>query len=198
MHVNLAMNWKEWPTLDGIGLAELVRKGELTPREIAHQVAKGVEALNSDISAVIEIFDDVVDDPEKDGMNPDGIFAGVPFFMKDLGPTLKGRLQERGSKFMKGNRSVGDSFLTKQIRQAGFNIMGRTTTSEFGLCSSAENPDMYITRNPWDLNYTTNGSSAGTAASVAAGIIPLAHATELGMVDGLLELIPAAKVGHVG
>ena len=192
--MNLAMNWKEWSKFDGMGLAELVRKGEITPREIAQQVAKGAEALYPDISAVIEIFDDVVDAPEKDGMNPDGIFAGVPFFMKDLGPTLKGRLQERGSKFMKGNRSVADSFLTKQIRQAGLNIIGRTTTSEFGLCSSAENPDIYITRNPWNLNYTTNGSSAGTAASVAAGIIPIAHATDGG---GSIR-IPAGVAGNIG
>jgi Asp-tRNA(Asn)/Glu-tRNA(Gln) amidotransferase A subunit family amidase len=188
------MNWNEWSELDAMGLAELVREGEIDPRELANQVAKGTEALNPEISAVIEIFDDVVDNPLKDGMNRDGVFAGVPFFMKDLGPTLKGRLQERGSKFMEGNRSGSDSFLTKQIRQAGLNIMGRTTTPEFGLCSSAENPDMYITRNPWDLNYTTNGSSAGTAASVAAGIIPISHATDGG---GSIR-IPAGVNGNIG
>ncbi|MFA1818877.1 amidase [Virgibacillus oceani] len=192
--MNLAMNWNEWSELDAMGLAELVRKGEVTPREVANQVAKGTEALNPDISAVIEIFDDVVKNPLKDGMNPGGVFAGVPFFMKDLGPTLKGRLQERGSKFMEGNRSESDSFLTKQIRHAGLNIMGRTTTPEFGLCSSAENPDMYITRNPWNLNYTTNGSSAGTAASVAAGIIPISHATDGG---GSIR-IPAGVNGNIG
>ena len=80
------------------------------------------------------------------------------------------------------------------MRQAGFNIIGRTTTPEFGLCSSAENPDVYITRNPWNLNYTTCGSSAGTAASVAAGIVPIAHATDGG---GSIR-IPAGVNGNIG
>ncbi|WP_373895510.1 amidase [Virgibacillus sp. CBA3643] len=192
--MSLAMNWNEWSKFDAMGLAELVRKGEITPHEVANQVAKGVKELNPQISAVIEIFDDVVDAPLSDGMNPDGVFAGVPFFMKDLGPTLKGRLQERGSLLMEGNRSAADSFLTKQIRQAGLNIMGRTTTPEFGLCSSAENPEVYITRNPWDLDYTTCGSSAGAAASVAAGIIPISHATDGG---GSIR-IPAGVNGNIG
>src|SRR5690606_14145286 len=116
------------------------------------------------LSGVVEVFEDVVADPLKDGMNPTGPLAGVPYLMKDLGPTMKGRLQEMGSRLMHGNRATADSYLTGRIRQAGLNIIGRTTTPEFGCCSSAENPDVYVTRNPWDLAYTTNGSSAGTAA----------------------------------
>lgn len=188
------MSWEEWSNLDAIGVAELIKKGEITPRDVAQQVAAGIDGLNPEINSVIEVFGDVVDDPLKDGMNPAGVFAGVPFLMKDLGPTIEGRLQEMGSLLMQGNRSAADSFLTKQIRQAGLNIMGRTTTPEFGLCSSAENPDIYITRNPWDLNYTTNGSSAGSAASVAAGIVPIAHATDGG---GSIR-IPAGVNGNIG
>jgi amidase len=74
------------------------------------------------------------------------------------------------------------------------NIMGRTTTPEFGVCSSAENPAMYVTRNPWDLSYTTCGSSAGTAAAVAAGVLPLSHATDGG---GSIR-IPAGVNGNIG
>lgn len=188
------MSWNDWADLDATALASLVKKGEITPREIAEQAVRGIVVLNPELSAVVEVFDDVVDDPLKDGMNPDGVFAGVPFLMKDLGPTLKGRLQEMGSLLMKGNRAETDSFLTKQMRQAGLNIIGRTTTPEFGLCSSAENPDVYITRNPWNLNYTTCGSSAGTAASVAAGIVPIAHATDGG---GSIR-IPAGVNGNIG
>src|SRR5699024_906182 len=188
------MSWNDWADFDATGLADLVRRGGITAREIASQAASGIVALNPEISAVVEVFDDVIDDPVKDGMNPDGDFAGVPFLMKDLGPTLKGRLQEMGSLLMKGNRAETDSFLTKQMRQAGLNIIGRTTTPEFGLCSSAENPDVYITRNPWNLNYTTCGSSAGTAASVAAGIVPIAHATDGG---GSIR-IPAGVNGNIG
>ncbi|ASK62313.1 amidase [Virgibacillus phasianinus] len=192
--MKLVMDWNEWSDLDAMGIAELVRNGEITPREVAQQVSAGVEALNPEINSVIEIFDDVVKDPLKDGMDPEGVFAGVPFLMKDLSSTVKGRLQEMGSLMMKGNRATADSFLTKQIRNAGLNIIGRTTTPEFGLCSSAENPDVYITRNPWNLDYTTCGSSAGTAASVAAGIIPISHATDGG---GSIR-IPAGVNGNIG
>lgn len=192
--MTLAMSWNEWSNLDAIGLADLVRKGQITPREVAQQVSLAIDALNPSINSVIEVFADAVNDPMKDGTNPAGVFAGVPFLMKDLGPTLKGRLQEMGSKLMRGNRATSDSFLTSRIRQAGLNIVGRTTTPEFGLCSSAENPDVYVTRNPWNLDYTTCGSSAGTAASVAAGIIPIGHATDGG---GSIR-IPAGVNGNIG
>lgn len=192
--MKLAMSWKEWAEQDATGLSELVRQREVTPKELAEQAKAGIDALNPEISAVIETFDDVIEDPEKDGMNLAGPFAGVPFLMKDLGPTIKGRLQEMGSLLMQGNRAEEDSFLTVKIRKAGFNIMGRTTTPEFGLCSSAENPDVYVTRNPWNLDYTTNGSSAGTAASVAAGTVPIAHATDGG---GSIR-IPAGVNGNIG
>lgn len=188
------MNWDEWANLDAIGLAEMVRKGQITPREVAQQAALAIDALNPEINAIVEVFDDVINDPMKDGTNLDGVFAGVPYLMKDLGPTLKGRLQEMGSLLMRGNRSTADSFLTKRIRQAGLNIIGRTTTPEYGLCSSAENPAVYVTRNPWNLDYTTCGSSAGTAAAVAAGIIPISHATDGG---GSIR-IPAGVNGNIG
>lgn len=145
---------------------------------MAQQVSRAIEEVNPEINAVIEVFDDAVNEPTKDGTNLDGVFAGVPFLMKDLGPTVKGRIQEMGSLLMQGNRATSDSYLTSRIRQSGLNIIGRTTTPEFGLCSSAENPDVYVTRNPWNLDYTTCGSSAGSAAAVAAGVIPIAHATD--------------------
>ncbi len=188
------MSWDEWANLDAIGLADLIRAGHITPQEVAQQVALAVDALNPAISAVIEVFDDAVHDPMIDGTNPAGGFAGVPFLMKDLGPTIKGRLQEMGSLLMRGNRSTTDSYLTQRIRQAGLNIIGRTTTPEFGLCSSAENPDVYVTRNPWNPDFTTCGSSAGTAASVAAGIVPIGHATDGG---GSIR-IPAGVNGNIG
>ena len=87
-----------------------------------------------------------------------------------------------------------DSFLTGRMRQAGLNLIGRTTTPEFGVCSSAENPAVYVTRNPWDRDYTTLGSSAGTAAVVAAGVLPMSHATDGG---GSIR-IPAGANGNIG
>ena len=175
--MSCVMSWDEWARHDAVGLAERVRNGDVTPTELAQQAAAGIAKVNPALSAVVEVFDDVVADPLRDGMNPAGPFAGVPYLMKDLGPTLKGRLQEMGSLLMKGNRPSADSYLTGRIRQAGLNVMGRTTTPEFGVCSAAENPALYVTRNPWDLSYTTNGSSAGTAAAVASGAVSYTHLT---------------------
>ncbi len=192
--MSLAMSWDEWHQHDAVALAARLRQGELTAAELAAQAAAAVALLNPTLSAVVELFDDAVAEPFQAGARRDGFFAGVPFFVKDLGPTLQGRLQEMGSRFMRGHRPAADSFLTGQMRRAGLNLMGRTTTPEFGVCSSAENPDVYITRNPWNLDYTTLGSSAGAAAVVAAGILPLAHATDGG---GSIR-IPAGANGNLG
>ena len=188
------MSWTEWARHDAVSLSECVRTGQVTAAELAAQAAAGIALTNPELSAVVEVFDDVVADPLRDGMNPEGAFAGVPYLMKDLGPTLKGRLQEMGSLLMRGNRASADSYLAGRIRQAGLNIIGRSTTPEFGVCSSAENPAVYITRNPWNLEYTTCGSSAGTAAMVAAGVLPLSHATDGG---GSIR-IPAGVNGNIG
>ncbi|MGY6248208.1 amidase [Bosea thiooxidans] len=192
--MTLAMSWEEWTSHDAVGLAERVRSGELTSVELARQAAAGIAKTNPSLSAVVEVFEDVVADPLSDGLDPAGPFAGVPFLMKDLGPTLKGRLQEQGSLFMRGNRPAADAWLTGRMRKAGLNLMGRTTTPEFGVCSSAENPAVYVTRNPWNTDYTTCGSSAGTAAMVAAGTVPLSHATDGG---GSIR-IPAGFNGNIG
>lgn len=192
--MSLLMDWDAWTEYDALGLAALVRDRQASPAELARQARAGVEKVNPELAAVIEVFDDVVDNPLLDGMNIQGPLAGVPFFMKDLGPTVKGRLQEMGSQLMRNHRPAADSFLTRQMRKAGLNIIGRTTTPEFGVCSSAENPAMYITRNPWNLEYTTCGSSAGTAAIVAAGVLPLSHATDGG---GSIR-IPAGFNGNIG
>ena len=192
--MSLAMSWDEWHQHDAVALAERLRCGELTAAELAAQAAAAVAKLNPLLSAVVEVFDDAVADPFQAGTQRDGFFAGVPFFVKDLGPTLQGRLQEMGSRFMRGHRPAADSFLTGQMRRAGLNLMGRTTTPEFGVCSSAENPAVYVTRNPWNLDYTTLGSSAGASAVVAAGVLPMAHATDGG---GSIR-IPAGANGNLG
>ena len=192
--MTLPLSWDEWAGQDATALAGLVRAGQVTPAELAAQAAAGIARLNPALSAVVEVFADVVADPLRDGMDPAGAFAGVPYLMKDLGPTLRGRLQEMGSLLMRGNRAGADSFLTGRIRQAGLNIIGRSTTPEFGCCSAAENPAVYVTRNPWNTGFTTNGSSAGTGAMVAAGVLPISHATDGG---GSIR-IPAGACGNIG
>jgi amidase len=188
------MSWQEWANYDATALAGLVRRGEVTAAELAEQARAATQKINPQISAVVELFDDAIAQPQTDGTRPDGPFQGVPFLMKDLGPGVKNRLQEQGSRFMRGNRPTEDAFLTSQMRKAGLNIIGRSATPEFGVCGSAENPDIYVTRSPWNTDYTTFGSSAGACASVAAGILPLAHATDGG---GSIR-IPAGANGLIG
>jgi len=113
--MTLAMSWREWAAQDAVGLAQLVRQRHVTPAELAQQAAAGIAATNPTLHGVIEVFDDVVQDPLKDGLNLDGPLGGVPFLMKDLGPTLQGRLQEMGSLFMRGNRAQADTHLTQQL-----------------------------------------------------------------------------------
>ena len=192
--MNLPMSWDEWADHDGVALAARVAKGELTAAELAAQAAAGIAKVDPALSAVVEIFEDAVTDPGTDGTALDGPFAGLPFLMKDLGPTMQGRLQEMGSLMMRGNRATADTFMTTKMRGAGLNLIGRTTTPEFGVCSSAENPAVYVTRNPWNTDYTTCGSSAGSAAMVAAGAVPIAHATDGG---GSIR-IPAGVNGNIG
>jgi Asp-tRNA(Asn)/Glu-tRNA(Gln) amidotransferase A subunit family amidase len=192
--MTLPMSWDEWAQHDGMALAARVRKGELTAVELAQQAAAGIAKVNPAISGVVEVFDDAVAAPDKNGTNLNGPFAGLPFLMKDLGPTMQGRLQEMGSLLMRGNRATADTFLTGKMRQAGLNLIARTTTPEFGVCSSADNPAVYVTRNPWNTDYTTCGSSAGSAAMVAAGVVPIAHATDGG---GSIR-IPAGVNGNIG
>lgn len=188
------MTWEEWNAHDAVGLAERVRSGEIRASELAQQVATGIAKLNPALSAVVEVFEDAVADPASNATDLDGPFAGVPYLMKDLGPTLAGRLQEMGSLFMRGNRAAADSYLAGRIRKSGLNIMGRTTTPEFGVCSSAENPAVYVTRNPWNTDFTTCGSSAGSGAMVAAGVVPMAHGSDGG---GSIR-IPAGVNGVIG
>ncbi|MFT8644317.1 MAG: amidase [Gluconacetobacter sp.] len=188
------MSRDEWSACDATRLAELVAQGAVTPSALAQMAVEASARVNPQIGSVIELFDDAVAAPETGGTRLDGPFRGVPFLIKDLGATVAGRLQEQGSKFLRGNRSDRDAFLTAKMRNAGLNIIGRSTVPEFGVCGSAENPDIYVTRSPWNPDYTTFGSSAGASASVAAGIVPMAHATDGG---GSIR-IPAGANGLVG
>lgn len=192
--MTLPMSWDEWAQHDGMALAARVKKGEVTAAELARQAAAGIAKVDPKLTGIVEVFADAIKDPVTDGTNLDGPFAGLPFLMKDLGPTMKGRLQEMGSLLMRGNRATADTFLTSRMRKAGLNLIGRTTTPEFGVCSSADNPAVYVTRNPWNTDYTTCGSSAGSAAMVASGVVPIAHATDGG---GSIR-IPAGVNGNIG
>lgn len=187
------MRLDEYANYDGLGLAELIRKKEITATEVAELVSAGVERLNPEINAVIEVFENRVETPDE-GLNPDGPFAGVPIFLKDLGASDAGRKQELGSRLCKGRVAGVTTYLTERFKQAGFNVMGRTTTSEFGQSGNTDSALMGRTRNPWDVTRSPGGSSGGTAAAVASGILPLSHGSDGG---GSIR-IPAASCGLVG
>ena len=187
------MRLDEYCTYDATGLAELVRQGDVTAKELATVAAEGVEKLNPTLNAVIEVYHDRAEDLDESSL-PDGPFRGVPFFLKDLGPRQKGRRQDGGSRLTEGYVADYSAFLTEKIEQSGLNIMGRTTCPEFGITGTTESILTGATCNPWDTSRIAGGSSGGSAAIVAAGIVPMAHAND----GGGSTRIPAAICGNVG
>lgn len=187
------MNLSEYGRFDGLGLAELIRKKEVTPREVAECALAGVHKINPKINAVIETYGDRIE--KADTLPAPGrIFSGIPFFLKDLGAAEAGCRQEMGSRMARGYVADTEAYLTTRFKEAGALILGRTTTPELGLAATTESLLTGATRNPWDLNRIAGGSSGGSAAAVAAGIIPVAHASDGG---GSIR-IPAACCGVVG
>lgn len=187
------MDLAEYSSYDGVALADLVKRRKVSPKELADLAVEATEKVNPKINAVIEIFEDRVD-----GLlgteTPSGPFAGVPFLMKDIGAGEAGRRQEFGSRLMAGNVVQRDAFLTARFKEAGLTLLGRTTTPEFALGASTESALCGPTRNPWNLERIAGGSSGGSAASVAAGIVPMAHGSDNG---GSIR-IPASACGLVG
>ncbi len=187
------MKLDEYVQYDATGLAELVRKREVGATELAQLAAAGVEKVNPALNAVIETYADRIDDLDESTI-PDGPFRGVPFFLKDLGPRQQGRRQEAGSRLMKGYVADYSSFLTEQIERAGLNILGRTTCPEYGVTGTTESILTGATANPWDTSKIAGGSSGGSAAITAAGVVPMAHAN-----DGAGSTrIPASVCGNAG
>lgn len=187
------MNLTEYAQYDGLGLAELVRQGKVTPKGLAEFFIEAVEMLNPQINSVIEIYKDALDIADH-ATNHQGPFSGVPFLRKDLGATEAGRLQEQGSRLFKGYIPDQDSYLMTRFKKAGLVTLGRSTVPELGISGQTETILHGITRNPWSLERMAGGSSGGAAASVAAGIVPVAHASDGG---GSIR-IPASCCGVVG
>ena len=187
------MNLEEYAACDGVALADLVKKSEVTPKELAHLFVEAVDKVNPEINAVIEVWSDRISTLDDQDI-PDGPFAGVPFLMKDVGAGEAGRVQDSGSRLMKGHMVEKDSFLTERFKKAGLTLLGRTTCPEMAMGISTESVLTGATRNPWDLGKMAGGSSGGSAASVAAGIAPVAHGSDNG---GSIR-IPASACGLVG
>jgi amidase len=172
---------RELATLDAVGQAALVRRGEVTAVELVEGAIERIEALNPVLNAVVaSAFEQAIDAARAttaDGARP---FAGVPFLLKDLVTECAGMPFTEGSVFLRDNVSTHDQELVRRLRRAGFVLLGKTNTPEFGMAPHCEPALFGATRNPWSLEHTTAGSSGGSAAAVASGMVPAAHANDLG------------------
>ena len=183
----------EYDQYDGLGLAKLVREKKISPLELCEEAIRRIEKINPSINAVVTPMFDIGRNTAKTNL-PDGPFAGVPFLLKDLISSFAGVRLTWGCKAYKNYISDYDSELVKRFKQAGLNTLGKTNTPEFGLMGITE-PELFgPTRNPWNVELTCGGSSGGSAAAVASGMVPIASGGDGG---GSIR-IPACYCGLVG
>lgn len=183
------------PLPDATELAGLVRSGAASPAELVDDAIERIQRLDPTINAVIhERFDAAR--AEAAGPIPDGPFRGVPFLVKDLGCEIAGEPHSMGNRALAaaGARASHDSYLYEAIRGAGLITLGRTNTPELGGTVTTEPVAFGPSRNPWNPEHSTGGSSGGSAAAVAAGMVPMAHAGDGG---GSIR-VPASECGLVG
>ncbi len=179
--------------LDATAQADLVRSKEVSPAELVGEAIGRIEKLNPQLNAVIhELFDRAAS--EAAGELPDGPFLGVPFLLKDLGAELAGTPFNEGTDFSGGYVSTVTQELTQRYLDAGFVVCGKTNTPELGILPTAEPRRFGASCNPWNTDHSTGGSSGGSAAAVASGMVPAAHANDGG---GSIR-IPASCCGLVG
>ncbi|HLI95843.1 MAG TPA: amidase [Candidatus Baltobacteraceae bacterium] len=185
--------FSEYGHYDALGLANLVRGKQVRPGELLEEAIARAQRVNPQLNALIcERFDAARTDAAA-GL-PSGAFCGVPFLAKDLGPRLGGIPMRMGSRYFNDYvPDVDDEFFTR-IKCAGLNIFGKTSTPEFGLLPYTEPQLFGPCRNPWDPERTPGGSSGGSAALIAAGVVPMAHGNDMG---GSLR-IPASCTGLFG
>jgi amidase len=183
----------DYDKYDGLGLAELVRKKEIKPADLVEEAISRIERLNPQLNVVIYKMYELAR-KAADGDLPDGPFKGVPFLMKDILMAYAGVPLTNGSRFFKDFVPDHDSELVRRFKAAGVVVLGKTNLPEFGLVPITE-PELFgPTNNPWDLSRTPGGSSGGSAAAVAARIVPLAHGSDGG---GSIR-IPASCCGLFG
>lgn len=184
------MKLSEYRNYDALGLAELVKTGGVTAKELADVALQGINILNPELNAVLEIFENQLENLEPN----EGPLAGVPFLVKDLILHIEGRKSEMGSRLCQGMTAPHSTHLATKFNEAGLITLGRTATPEMGFCTTTESLLNGPTRNPWNTDHMPGGSSGGSSAMVAAGVVPVAHANDGG---GSIR-IPAACCGLVG
>ncbi|NTZ05027.1 amidase [Burkholderia metallica] len=184
---------EEYARYDGLGLAELVAKKDVTPQELLDIAFAAIDKVNPTINAVLQVLREQAADTISAGL-PAGPFSGVPFLIKEAVLQAKDVKCEMGSGLARGLVAQADSTLMTRFRQCGLVLAGTTQTSEFAYSPSTEPRLHGAVRNPWDLTRSAGGSSGGAGAAVAAGIVPVAHGNDGG---GSIR-IPASCNGLVG
>jgi len=184
---------EETAYLDAIAQAELVRAGKVKPIELVEAAIERIERLNPQLNAVITPMYDLARAAAIAKL-PEGPFTGVPFLLKDLLAAYSGVRTAWGSAFTRDYVPDYDSELVVRHKKAGLVILGKTNTPEFGILPTTEPHLFGATRNPWDTEKTTGGSSGGSAAAVASGMVPMAHGNDGG---GSIR-IPASCCGLFG
>ncbi len=187
------MLFEEYAKRDALGLAELVRNKEVTPEELLNAAIARTESVNPKINAIAGTMYDMARESIKRAL-PDGPLSGVPFLIKDLSFAMKDVDAFFGSALFDGQKSKADSTVVARYRKAGLVLFARTQVPEQGILPTTESTFAGITRNPFNLERTAGGSSGGSAVAVAAGIAPMASASDGG---GSIR-IPASCCGLFG
>lgn len=183
----------EFDQYDALGLAELVRAGDVSAKELLDEAIHRRDIINPTINAIVHNMDDLAYQAIDAGL-PDGVFHGVPFLLKDLLAAYKGVPMTNGCRAYRDYVPDYDSTMVKRFKNSGLVIFGKTNCPENGIVGCTEPMLHGITRNPWNLDRTAGGSSGGSGAAVSARIVPMASGGDGG---GSLR-IPGSCCGVVG
>jgi amidase len=186
------MAFREYGDYDGVGLADLVRKKQVSARELLDEAIARTAKVDPQINAVVVKHYEYAQRQIDRGI-PDGPFAGVPFLLKDL-EFLEGTRTTSGANVYEDHVAGHTGTLAQRFLDAGVTIFGKSSTPEFGLMPTTESRLFGPTRNPWNLAHSSGGSSGGAGAAVAARLVPVAHASDGG---GSIR-IPASASGVFG
>jgi amidase len=187
------MKLTEYSSHDALGLAELVAKKEVTPKELAQTAAAAREKIDGVLNAVVELYPDRIEDLDERTLG-NGPFRGVPLLIKDVFGHEKGRTIEFGSRLCTGMTVEEGTCFVDLLKAAGVNILGRSAAPEYSMAATTESVMFGNTSNPWKRGYSAGGSTGGGQAAVMAGIVPIAHGSDIG---GSIR-IPASWCGGVG
>lgn len=182
----------EFSGIDAMGQAALVKKGKVSALDLVNAAIKRIEAVNPKLNAVVTDAFDKARAAAK-GKLPDSPLSGMPYLIKDL-DDVKGIRTTHGSRLFDKNIATETAAVPQKALDAGMIVLGKTNTPEFGLLATTESLELGACHNPWALDRSTGGSSGGAAAAVAAGMLPVAHATDGG---GSIR-IPASSCGVFG